>query len=110
MSDDDTVMTVSHHELELPTKGVVMHNISIPVVRHVQLFYAILKEEDRKKAKELSEEMTEFYNTCRTFNDRPLIPGEYSTFNRDLENLLRLMGTLFMIKTRVICELYLGWR
>lgn len=76
MSDDDTVMTVSHHELELPTKGVIMHNISIPVVRHVQLFYAILKEEDRKKAKELSEEMTEFYNTCRTFNDRPLIPGE----------------------------------
>ena len=78
MSDDDTVMTVSHHELELPTKGVIMHNISIPVVRHVQLFYAILKDEDRKKAKELSEEMTEFYNTCRTFNDRPLIPGEYS--------------------------------
>jgi len=78
MSDDDTVMTVAHHELNLPPKGTEIPNISIPVVRHLQCFYAILKQDDKERAKELSEEMTEFYNTCRTFNDneRPLIPGE----------------------------------
>jgi len=66
----------AHHELKLPKEGEVIPKISIPVIRHLQLFYAILKEEDRKKAKELSDEMTEFYNTCRTVSDRPLVPGE----------------------------------
>ena len=76
MSDNNSVMTVAHHELKLPPVGEKMLDISIPVVRHPGLFYAILTEEGRQKVLELTDEMTEFYNSCRTVNSRPLTPGE----------------------------------
>ena len=69
-------MTVAHHELKLPPVGEKLKDIIIPVVRHPTLFYVILTEERRKKVIDLTEEMTEFYNSCRTVNSRPLTPGE----------------------------------
>lgn len=76
MSDNDAVMTVTHHELELPGPGEKIDNIRIPVVRHCHLFYATMSEESKKQIEELTEEMTEFYNSSRTINSRPLSPGE----------------------------------
>ena len=35
-----------------------------------------MSEESKKQIEELTEEMTEFYNSCRTVSSRPLSPGE----------------------------------
>ena len=37
-----------------------------------------MSEESKKQIEELTEEMTEFYNSSRTINSRPLSPGEIS--------------------------------
>ena len=50
-----------------------------------------MSEESKKQIEELTEEMTEFYNSSRTINSRPLSPGEITN---DFINTLMIIINL----------------